>query len=335
MTEQKDPADMQNDDVAGAPSASGSEDPTSNFVGTAEPNQLRDLLVRVRGELAVLQGRSLTPDGQEAKRLAALELQRAQLLNSLNQAETDDFLQAVTKGCSPQFEEEGNPGIKHAEALFRAWHQNERERIQPRVMELMQANMSPSGRALRTLQFIQEVLTQDALYWLKVYNEVSEGFNLPEMLAPDNLDRLRCKLAHHVGHSLLTRRAEIRRYFSAAGWMEPQPEFSRYSQVAFVVLEAADASLAVLRTQYYLRSSTSVPLTQDSAGPIRATGPESLDHLLDGKKEVDARTAATYLGKSVDHVLRLARAGKLIVTREGRPKMLSVRSLQEYLRPRS
>jgi hypothetical protein len=226
-----------------------------DILGIAEQGHLRDALGRERGKLADLQQYGCGPDSQEAKPHPELDVRIAQLLNALNQSESCEFWQAVTGGCSAQLAalEETDPCIRHAEALLGQWRADRRAHVERQFEAKMQANMSPSGRAWSAIQFTQELLIEEAEYRLKTYKEVADGFQRLEMLAPANLDRLRCKMAHHVALSMVARKDAISRYFSAAGWVDPQPPYRRYIYAAFGVLESIDATLAVLRTAYELQ----------------------------------------------------------------------------------
>jgi hypothetical protein len=303
----------------------------------AKIEHLQAALNSERAALAVLQTQCFDPVSDSAKRFHDLETRVAQLLNALNKAESAKFWEAVTGGCSAQLAavEETDPAIVHAQALYRQWQTNRRKEIEARATAVMRADMSPSGRALRAMELTEEVLTEEVTYRLNVYREVADKPQNLEMIAPQHLDRLRCRIAHNVALGLVARRHETSRYFSAAGWTQPQPQFMRYMHAAFRVLETADAALAVLRTDYDLRHKQQVPVPDTALGRLPSLGTRSLDHLLDGKEEVTIRIAAEYLGKTVDHVTRLARSGKITVTRMSRPKLVSTRSVRAYLRPGS
>ncbi len=255
MADQNDSTDPQREDPRNPLDACKIGPFPQDILSIANPGHLRECLSREDAEFAVLRQRSFDPDSEEAKHYRDLQIRTAQLQNTLEQWESREFWQAVTNGCASQLAavEETDPGIKHAEALLREWREERRADNEHSITMLMQANMSPSGRAWRALEFTQGLLIEEAKYGLRVYQNVCDEFKQSEMLAPDNLDRLRCKMAHHVAWSMIARKDATHRYFTAAGWSEPQPGFRRYMQAAFRVLEKVDTALDVMRTKYALR----------------------------------------------------------------------------------
>jgi hypothetical protein len=63
---------------------------------------------------------------------------------------------------------------------------------------------------------------------------------------------------------------------------------------------------------------------------LRSSLEEDREHLLQGKKYVNVKTASKYLGKTIDHIRRLARWGKLQKMGSVHPIQISTESLKKY-----
>jgi hypothetical protein len=220
--------------------------------------------------------------------------------------------------------------LQLAEKRFMQWQQErETERLE-NVRAIQAASLSAAGRATRRLQLLQHQLTEDTRQRCRIYRKVAQENDCLTMLSEAKLGAMKEQIMRGVHYACLTLNQCNANDFFSAGGISPVVEKATQErvdhQLPVSILSVANAELDVLRSEGALWRKTGLP--------PEAHNPETAkDRLLDGKTEVDLRAAADYLGKSLQHVRRLAHVGSLSVTKSTRPKMVSVQSVRRYLRP--
>ncbi len=150
------------------------------------------------------------------------------------------------------------------------------------------------------------------------------------MLSESKLESLRDRIMAELQSARLALKQCNANAFFAAGDVSPAAENAAQDRVDLElqasIPSVANVELDVLRSEGAVWRKTGLP-------PMIGNQQIAKDRLLDGKTEVDLKTTAEYLGKSLPHVRRLAQQGTLAVTKSTRPKMVSVQSVRKYLRP--
>jgi hypothetical protein len=323
---------MTDQDANPLDSCDSGEFPT-DLLSTATIPQIRGALDGEQALIALLRQQSRQP-GSSADEEFRSRLQRAtQLRNALSQAESTFFWEALRHGCADEVGEECDPAIRHADARYYEWDASRKGAFEKQFSDAMQADMSPSGRVLRAIEITEATQLEAVKQRINVYATVSDELKRDSMLSPESLDRLACRILRNVGFAFIWLRVRIARYFASAGWSDAEPSIDWYLHPAMRVRDAVYRALAVLQTKYeatHLQESTPESHKPKSTG--QTDDLVGLDHILDGQVEVDMRTAARYLGRSIDHVRRLVRTGKIAATRKLRPKMLDAGSVRRYRR---
>jgi hypothetical protein len=236
------------------------------------------------------------------------------------------------QASSPENSKEDEPIelLQLAQKRFMQWHQKKEAERADRTRAIQSECLSPQGRAVRRLKLWEEILTEDSRQRCEIYRDVALENNSFTMISQTNLDGLKDQIMTVVHHAQLALKQCNANDFFSAGNYSPvtlsavQDRVDLQLQVS--ILAVANAEIDVHRSEGAVWRKTGFP-------PEARAQETAKDRLLDNKTEVDLKTAAAYLGKSLQHVRRLAHDGVLSVTRSTRPKMVRVASVRWYLRP--
>jgi hypothetical protein len=304
----------------------------ADLLSAATSAHIQRALEHEDARIAVLRLQTRSPGSPTDVEFRERWVRAAQLRNALNESELARFWEALRHGCADEVGEESDPAIRYADARYNEWDQSRRVAFDQRFNDAMQADMSPAGRVLRAIELTEATELEAVKRRIALYAMVSAELKRDSMLSPESLDRLLCRILRNVGSAFINLQGRIHRYFAAAGWSDRELSIDRYLHPALRVRYAVQNAIEVLRTKHKAthQQETPAPLSSKQNSVEHPDDFAALDHLLDGKTDVDLYTAAEYLGKGIDHVRRLARERVLKVTRERRPKLVSVRSLRAF-----
>ncbi len=236
------------------------------------------------------------------------------------------------QGPHPEMAKESEPTelLQLAQKRFMQWHQERETERAEKARAIQAGNQSSLGRAARRLELWKERLAEDTRQRCRIYRDVALERNCQAMLSESELDELKGQIMTGLHFARLALKQCNANLFFATGDVSPGAENAAQDRVDLElqvrIRSVANAELDVLRSEGAVWRKTGLP-------PGIGNPEFAKDRLLDGKTEVDLKTAAEYLGKSLSHVRKLAQQGTLTVTKSTRPKMVTAQSARRYLRP--
>jgi hypothetical protein len=203
-------------------------------------------------------GKGSLPDAAVRERSKQFEIKIVQLKSALNRVEKKDFWETVLAGCSleSRIAGDGHPAAEHANVRFYDWLPDLQQERTERLDKLATENLSPLGRASRTIAITEEFLVREAKEWIAIYKKAAEEFKSPEILLPPWINRFRCAIMSYVGYGLLSAKDTIEISLRTNGETSNPPGFGVYKIVASHLLTTVNSKLRVLETGALARPAT-------------------------------------------------------------------------------